>query len=158
MVWALQHFWDIILGYHIIVYTDHSPVTEIFKGRNLNGRLARWYLTIQAYNPEMKYTKGRQNEVADALARYVCVGAVAEASPIPNFSMKDLCSAQREHPLWRKVIYALESGDETQPTELPIPFLHFFLVPRRHIMQILGTETSPHWTICYTRKTRTNGT
>ncbi len=41
--------------------------------------------------------------------------------------MKDLCSAQREHPLWKKVKYALESGDEAQLPELSIPFLHFFL-------------------------------
>ncbi len=47
VVWALKHFRDIIMGYKITVYTDHSPITEIFKGRNLSGRLARWYLTIQ---------------------------------------------------------------------------------------------------------------
>ncbi len=46
MVWALQHFWDIIMGYKITLFTDHSPITETFKGRNLNGRLACWYLTI----------------------------------------------------------------------------------------------------------------
>ncbi len=142
VVWALQHFRDIVFSYPIIIYTDHSPITAIFKHRNLNGRLARWYLTIQACSPEMKYTKGRQNVVTDTLSRNVRVGAAAEASPIPNFSMKDLCSAQREHPLWKKAIYALESGDETQLPELLIPFLHFFLIPRRDIMQVLGTETS----------------
>ncbi len=126
VVWALQNFRDIVFGYPIIVYTDHSPITEIFKGRNFNGRLARWYLTIQAYSQEMKYTKGRQNVLADALSRNVCVGAVAEALPIPNFSMEDLCSAQRENPLWKKVIYALESGDEIQLPELPISFLYLF--------------------------------
>ncbi len=60
VVWALQHFQDIIMGYKLAVYTDHSPITEIFKGRNLNGRLARWYLTIQSYSPEIKYAKGRR--------------------------------------------------------------------------------------------------
>ncbi len=127
MVWALQHFRDIIMGYKLTVNTDHSPITEIFKGRNINGRLARRYLTIQAYSPEIKYTKGHQNIAADTLSRNTCVGIVAEASPIPNFNMEDLCSAQREHHLWKKVIYALESRDETQLPELPIPFLHFFL-------------------------------
>ncbi len=115
------------MGYKITLFTDHPPITEIFKGRNLNGRLARWYLTIQAYSPEIKYTKGCQSVVADALSRNVCVGAVAEASLIPNFSMEDFCPAEREHPLWKKVIYALESGDETQLPELLIPFLRFFL-------------------------------
>ncbi len=41
VVWALKHFRDNIMGYKINVYTDHAPITEIFKGRNLSGRLAR---------------------------------------------------------------------------------------------------------------------
>ncbi len=41
IVWALKHFRDIIMGYKITVYTDHSPITEVCKGRNLSGRLAR---------------------------------------------------------------------------------------------------------------------
>ncbi len=46
-VWALKHLRNIFLGYPITVFTDHAPVTEVFKDRNLIGRLARWYLTIQ---------------------------------------------------------------------------------------------------------------
>ncbi len=111
------------------VYTDHSPITEIFKGRNLSGRLARWYHTIQTYNPEIKYTKGYSN-VADSLSRNIHVGAVTDTSLITNFSLEDLSNAQREHHIWKKVIYALESGDETQLPDLPIPFSHFFHVSR----------------------------
>ncbi len=39
IVWALKHFKNIILGYPITVLTDHAPVTELFMGRNLTGRL-----------------------------------------------------------------------------------------------------------------------
>ncbi len=46
VVRALKHFRDIILGYPITVFMDHAAVTELFKGRDLTGRLARWYLTI----------------------------------------------------------------------------------------------------------------
>ena len=42
VVWALKHFRDIIFGY-TSVYTGHAAVTELFKGRNLTGRLAQWY-------------------------------------------------------------------------------------------------------------------
>ncbi len=65
------------MGYKITVYTNYLPITEIFNGRNLNSRLARWYLTIQAYSPEIKYTKGRQNVMADASSKNVYVGCVA---------------------------------------------------------------------------------
>ncbi len=102
VVCALQHFRDIIMGFKITVYTDHSPITEVFKGKILNGRLPRWYLTMQAYSPEIKYNKGCQNVVADDFSRNVCVGAVAEVSPIPNFSMEDLCSVQRNITFGRR--------------------------------------------------------
>ncbi len=35
VVWALKHFRDIVMGYKRTVYTDHSPIIKIFKGRNL---------------------------------------------------------------------------------------------------------------------------
>ncbi len=127
VVWALKHFRDIIMGYKTTVYSDHSPITEIFKGRNLSGRLARWYLTIQTYNPEIRYTKLSSNVVADSLSRNIHVGAVTFTSPMTTFNLDDLSNAQREHHIWKKVIYALESGDETKLPDLPIPFSHFFL-------------------------------
>ncbi len=114
------------MGYKITVHTDHSPITEIFKGRNLSDRLARWYLTIQAYNPEIKFTRGASNLVADALSRNIYVGAVTDPSPIPNFNLEDLSTAQREHHMWKKVIYVLESGYETDLSGLTVPLSQFF--------------------------------
>ncbi len=46
VVSALKHSKDIIYGYPNIIYTDHTAVTQLFHGKNLTGRITRWYLTI----------------------------------------------------------------------------------------------------------------
>ncbi len=76
-------------------------------GKNLIGRLARWYLTIQELHPTFNYLQGRANVVADALSRSVRVGAVTEQIPvIQNLSLHELANAQRQSDLWSKVRYA----------------------------------------------------
>ncbi len=63
VIWALRHFRDLILRYRIHVCTDHSAVTEWFKGKNLSGKPARWQLTVQDYNPSFSYIPGKVNTV-----------------------------------------------------------------------------------------------
>ena len=66
--------------------------------------------------------------VVDALSRNVPVGAVvARLATIQIFSMHELAKAQRQHDVWSKVIYALESGDESTLPKLPVPLTQFFL-------------------------------
>ncbi len=66
--------------------------------------------------------------VADELSRNV--GAVsADSPPVENFSLLQLRAAQREHDIWKAVIYALKSGDETALPSLSVPFAHFSLSP-----------------------------
>ncbi len=44
-----------------------------------------------------------------------------------NFDLNELAEAQRPHDVWSKVMYYLESGDESDLPELPIPPSQFFL-------------------------------
>ncbi len=46
VVWALRHFREICFGYDVTIYTDHAALCENFKGKNLTGKIARWYCTI----------------------------------------------------------------------------------------------------------------
>ncbi len=127
VVWVLKKLRDIVYGYKIIISTDHAPVTHLFTSKNLHGRLARRFLTIEEFCPEVKHVPGKANVVADSLSRNIAV--VANNPPhLENFSLPELATAQRDHELWKHVICALESGDETLP-HLPVPFSQFFLSP-----------------------------
>ncbi len=71
VVWALRHFKDLIYGYPIHVKTDHAAVVELFNQKHLSGKLARWLLIIQDFNPTFTYVPGKVNVVADALSRFI---------------------------------------------------------------------------------------
>ncbi len=71
VVWVLQHFRGIVFGYLVTVCTDHIAVTELFHGKNLIECLARWYLTIQQFEPTLQYLPGKANIIADALSHTV---------------------------------------------------------------------------------------
>ncbi len=127
-MWALKKFRYIVYGYKITIFTDHAPVTDLFKSKNLQGRLAKWFLTIEEFCPEIRHVPGSANVVADSLSRNIAVVANSPP-PLGNFSLTYLAKAQRKHDLWRHVIYALESGDETILPLFPVNFSQFFLSP-----------------------------
>ncbi len=76
IVWALEHIKDIIYGYPVTVYTDHSAILQLFSRKNLNGRFVRWSLTVQKFEPTIKYLPGKANTIDDTLSRNILVAAV----------------------------------------------------------------------------------
>ena len=66
IVETLKEFRNILLGQQIRVYTDHKNLTyEQFTTE----RVLHWRLMPEEYGPELIYTKGTTNVVADALSR-----------------------------------------------------------------------------------------
>ena len=60
----LKEFRNILLGHQIMVYTDHKNLT--YKCFNTE-RVMRWRLILEELGPKLKYIKGENNIVADAL-------------------------------------------------------------------------------------------
>ena len=119
VVWALRHFRDLILGYTIHVFTDHFAVTELFKGKNLTGKFARWQLTVQEYNPSFSHIPGKANTVADALSRHVAPVTVLDVShSLPT--LDQIRPLQLADPFCSTVIYYLNSGDASTLPKLPM--------------------------------------
>ena len=63
---TLKELRNIILGQQITVYTDNKNLT--YKNYNTE-RVMRWRLILEEFGPELKYIKGENNVVADALFR-----------------------------------------------------------------------------------------
>lgn len=66
IVETLKEFRNILLGHEIVVHTDHQNLT--YQHFNTE-RVMRWRLILEEYGPELRYIKGTQNVVADALSR-----------------------------------------------------------------------------------------
>ncbi len=48
---AFKYFHNMVMAYNVVVYMNHAAIPNPFKGKNLHGRLARWFSSLQAYNP-----------------------------------------------------------------------------------------------------------
>ncbi len=71
LVLSLKHF-DVYVGggcTPLVVYTDHNPLTFLNSLQCPNQRLVRWSLFLQSYSLDIRYIKGTDNVVADALSR-----------------------------------------------------------------------------------------
>lgn len=69
LIWALNYFKSYLWGLHFQVITDHRALVWLKSKRDMNGRLARWALSVQDWNFDIVYCKGKDNVVADFLSR-----------------------------------------------------------------------------------------
>ena len=74
LIFAVEHFEVYLIGSTTTVYTDHQALVSSFLSymkSQTRGLLARWYLRISHFLPNIKieHKPGSANHVADALSR-----------------------------------------------------------------------------------------
>lgn len=70
IVWALQHFHPCINRASLNIYTDHMALRPILSAKAPRGRIARWIVALQKYQPyTIIHKQGIHNTDADALSR-----------------------------------------------------------------------------------------
>jgi hypothetical protein len=67
VVWALERFLEYTQGYKVVVETDHRNIAYV--KRSIMPQLARWRMRLEAFDFDVHYRCGPQQEVADGLSR-----------------------------------------------------------------------------------------
>jgi hypothetical protein len=68
IVELLHEFKGMLLGQRIIIYTDHINLTRENIGQS-SDRTRRWMILLNEFGAELRYVKGVDNTVADAISR-----------------------------------------------------------------------------------------
>ena len=80
LVSATRHFHHYLCGTRCYVRTDHSALLWLKSFKRVEGQLARWMESLQAYDLDITYRKGKIHENADSLSRRKCGEACTQCS------------------------------------------------------------------------------
>ena len=70
-LWALNKFKHWVPGAHIVLYSDHNPLTYLTESSPKSSKLMRWSLALQEFNVEFRYIRGVSNLASDCLSHMV---------------------------------------------------------------------------------------
>ena len=68
MKWSIEHFHTYLLGHLFKVCTDNNPLTYFLTSLNMDAMKQRWINELEKYDFSLKYQKGKNNTMADALS------------------------------------------------------------------------------------------
>ncbi|KAI5152149.1 hypothetical protein ENBRE01_2605 [Enteropsectra breve] len=83
IVWSVQKL-RVYLWQEFEIYCDHQALKWLLTLKEPKDRLARWVMVLQQYKYSIKYVKGKENAIADALSRGIMKSQDGE------FSLKTL--------------------------------------------------------------------
>ena len=76
IIHALKMWRHYLLFKRFILMSDHSGLRYLFDQTNQNFKQSRWLDTLSEFEFKIRYIKGKENMVADALSRKVQVNQI----------------------------------------------------------------------------------
>uniref|UniRef100_A0A3B1K366 Gypsy retrotransposon integrase-like protein 1 n=1 Tax=Astyanax mexicanus TaxID=7994 RepID=A0A3B1K366_ASTMX len=116
IVHACTKFHHYIFGKHVTVFNDHKPLEDIFKKSLLSTpmRIQRMRLRLQWYDITVKYRKGKDMELPDALSRAQLALSKPEMNDLECVSMISYVSVSDQKYAELQVRTKEELGPLTQ--------------------------------------------
>jgi len=113
LVFAVGYFEVYLLSNKVTVYTDHQALVTAFVSHlksQTRGLLARWYLKLARFLPQMelKYKPGSQNSAADALSRGPVENSVVMSVTASDEEEQNLGKVQAEQCINHKLAQLIE--------------------------------------------------
>ena len=111
IVFACEKFRPYILGFHVIIHTDHAAIKYLMAKREAKPRLIRWVLLLQEFDLEIKNKKGCDNVIADHLSRVVKTTVSEEETEVAeNFPDEQLFQLSFQLPWYADIVNFLTCG------------------------------------------------
>jgi transposase InsO family protein len=88
VVWGIEKMRPYLEGYRFTVLTDHQSLKWLQPIKDPTGRLARWAISLQQHDFDIRYRKGVLNRVADTLSRQPAA-TEDETTPEDLFALED---------------------------------------------------------------------
>lgn len=130
IVWGIRRMKSYLEGYAFTVITDHQALKWLQKLESPSGRLGRWVFELQQYEFDIKYRRGVQNRVEDALSRY-----------------PESCAVKQKNCRWYHRIREEVQQDPVTRQEYKIKEGKLY----RHILHTLNfkeTSSEDQWKLC----------
>ncbi|KAM2715235.1 hypothetical protein EV2_044869 [Malus domestica] len=70
-IFALEKFRSYLVGFKVIVYSNHAALRYLLTKKDAKPHLMRWILLLQKFDLEIRDKKGSENVVTDHLSRIV---------------------------------------------------------------------------------------
>lgn len=80
VIYALDHLKCYLWGADFEIFTDHKPLTSLFRAEIRNTKVQRWAIQISEFSAPIKYRQGKHNIRADMLSRIASVEVKKEVT------------------------------------------------------------------------------
>jgi len=114
LVWAVLHLRHYVEGSRFTARTDHECLSWIYWLTTATGRLLRWRLRLAEFAFEVKYKKGANHHLPDALSRILTTGLDQKEldDDIPCFLLAKAARGMHAHNLSAPVPPPIISAEE----------------------------------------------